>query len=71
MTEYYPKFCTVLDMNWSGEILHGTFDGIHYVLDDGDCYLPETLLHYDAKYLDSDPRMSNAELTGPASRGPG
>ena len=58
-----PKFCTVTDMNWAGEIMHGTFDGTHYVLDDGDCYLPETLLHYDVKYLDNDPRIDDSSST--------
>jgi hypothetical protein len=54
----FPKFCTVLNMNWSGEIMHGVFDGTYYVLEDGDCYLPETLQHYrcDVKFLDVDPR---------------
>jgi len=52
-----PKFCTVTDMNWTGEIMHGTFDGTYYVLDDGDMYLPEMLLHYDVKYMDNDPRI--------------
>lgn len=59
-----PKFCTVKNMNWTGEIMHGEFDGTYYVLDDGDCYKPETLQHYaDAichvEFSDSDPRMPN------------
>jgi hypothetical protein len=55
-----PKFCTVRDMNWTGEVMHGTFDGTYYVLDDGDGYLPETLSkHYDATFSDDDPRVPN------------
>jgi hypothetical protein len=57
-----PKFCTVKNRNWIGEIIHGEFDGTYYVLEDGDCYLPETLEHYgDAvckvEFLHDDPRM--------------
>ena len=52
------QFCTVKDMNFDGEIIHGEFDGTHYALDDGDCYLPETLFkQYDVKFSDIDPRI--------------
>lgn len=52
-----PKFCTVKNMNWTGEIMHGVYDGTHYVLEDGDCYIPETLAHYEVEFLDHDPRV--------------
>ena len=52
------QFCTVKDMNFDGEIIHGEFDGTHYALDDGDYYLPETLVRdYDVIFLDIDPRI--------------
>ena len=50
------KFCTVQNMNFDGEVLHGTFDGTHYVLDDGDCYLPDALRQYYPQFIDIDPR---------------
>jgi hypothetical protein len=59
-----PRFCTVKDMNWTGEIMHGKFDGTWYVLDDGDCYLPETLAHlYGAIFSDDDPRVPNDKVS--------
>lgn len=48
-----PKFCTVQNMNFTGEVLNGEFDGTHYILDDGDMYLPETLSqNYTVKFSD-------------------
>ena len=46
----YPKYCTVKDMNYSGEVMRGEFDGTHYVLDDGDMYLWDTLADYGAEF---------------------
>ena len=64
-----PKYCTIRNMNWAGEIIHGEFDGTYYVLEDGDMYLPETLCHYEVEYMDIDPRMPNTfELTGALQR---
>jgi hypothetical protein len=56
------KYCTVTDMNWPGEIMHGTHDGTYYVLDDGDCYTFEMIIHYDVKFYDTDPRTKNNPL---------
>ena len=51
-----PKYVVVKDMNYEGEEMTGEFDGTYYVLDDGDCYLPETLRkHYNAKFFDVKP----------------
>ena len=48
-----PKYVIVKNMNWTGETMSGEFDGTWYVLDDGDCYLPETLKkHYEAEFFD-------------------
>lgn len=64
------KFCTVKDMNWEGEIMHGELKhsdvhGAYYMLEDGDCYQPEILAkHYDTIFLDKDPRVPNAKVTG-------
>jgi hypothetical protein len=44
-------------MNYTGEILHGKWDGArYYMLDDGDCYTPERLAdEYKAEFLDAEP----------------
>jgi hypothetical protein len=59
-------FCTVINMNWTGEIMHGEFDGTYYVMEDGDCYLPKTIeqIQHDegaichVVFFDSDPRAT-------------
>jgi len=58
-----PLFVVVRDMNYTGEILHGKWDGTrYYVLDDGDCYTPERLSdEYDAEFFDAEP---NAVVSG-------
>lgn len=57
------KFCTVKNMNWTGEVMHGEFDGTYYVLDDGDCYKPEILAtRYDAIFLEDDPRENRDDV---------
>lgn len=51
-----PQFVIVRDMNYTGEILFGKWDGTYYVLDDGDCYTPERLAdEYDTTFSDTDP----------------
>lgn len=46
-----PDFVVVRNMNWTGEILTGIWNGEYYVLEDGDCYLPKILKEqYDAKF---------------------
>ena len=50
-----PKFVVVKDMNYTGEILRGKWDGKHYVLEDGDCYFPERLSdEYDCIFSDTE-----------------
>jgi len=46
-----PDFVVVRDMNYTGEIMCGKWDGTHYVLDDGDCYFADRLRdEYDVKF---------------------
>ena len=53
---HLPKYVTVRDMNYPGEIMHGEWDGTHYMLDDGDCYTPERLSdEYNATFSDTNP----------------
>lgn len=60
--EENPRFCTVRDMNYTGEVMHGEFDGTHYVMEDGDCYLPETLKHhYEPEFSDTAPTTKEEE----------
>lgn len=55
-----PPFVVVRDMNYTGEILFGSWDGErYYILDDGDCYTPERLAdEYDATFLDTKPNAA-------------
>ena len=57
------KFCTVKDMNFKGEVIHGELKNektpitSYYLLDDGDCYRPESLKEFDVVFSDNDPRI--------------
>ena len=52
------KYVVVKNMKYQGEVMCGSFDGTYYVLDDGDCYFPETLKkHYEVTFHDELPEM--------------
>jgi hypothetical protein len=53
LLESIPDHVVVYNMNYTGEILNGVFNGTHYVLEDGDMYLPETIYNYEAYFYDS------------------
>jgi hypothetical protein len=61
-----PKpFCIILDLNYTGEISLGQWDGEQfYRLTDGDCYTPEGLAEYTHKLceLSEFERMMNARV---------
>ena len=38
-----PRYVVVRDMNYTGEVMAGEWDGQFYVLADGDCYSGERL----------------------------
>ncbi len=43
-------FCVIRDLNFTGEITLGQWDGEQfYVMTDGDCYTPAGLVNYDHK----------------------
>lgn len=48
-----PKYCLVKDRNYDGEIMFGEFNGTFYVLEDGDCYEPDALKHYDVIFSET------------------
>ena len=57
-TDTIPKYVVVKNMNWNGELMSGKFNGIYYVLDDGDCYFPETLQkYYESEFFDEIPNV--------------
>lgn len=45
-------FCIVRNLNWTGEVLLGEWDGEkYYVLSDGDCYTPQALSSYESEFV--------------------
>ena len=49
-----PRYVVVRDMNYTGEVMAGEWDGQFYVLADGDCYSGERLAdEYGAEFSDA------------------
>lgn len=58
-----PKFCTIKNMNFEGDLIHGELKNektpitSYYLLDDGDCYRFENLKQFDVTFSNNNPRI--------------
>jgi len=65
ITTELPKFCTIKNMNFKGEVIHGELKNektpttSYYLLDDGDCYRYEVLKNFDVVFSNNDPRVKS------------
>ena len=62
-TDTTPQYVVVKNMYWEGEITIGEWNGTYYVMDDGDCYLPDNLKkYYESEFFDELPTTKGEDI---------